>query len=241
MSFDVTTLALAKSYADQHGGGGGGASTAGDFIIKMTVEADDEGNFTVTSCDATFEQIETAVAAEKRVVMIATETTNNIVFELPIVQAYQGFSYYFSAFVYGSNIFSAIYKEGENETWEFSITNIEASDIAYSNKLLPNVNDVGYALDKLITKKISDAFEFIHLFDNEEYRLTNVTKLRMVYPTGDFECWMRLTFAASGDITVTMPAGTKYIGIAPDFANGDTWELSIKDGVVIAQRIGDGT
>ena len=29
MSFDVTTLALAKSYADQHGGGGGGgASTA---------------------------------------------------------------------------------------------------------------------------------------------------------------------------------------------------------------------
>ena len=28
MSFDVTTLALAKSYADQHGGSGGGASTA---------------------------------------------------------------------------------------------------------------------------------------------------------------------------------------------------------------------
>ena len=28
MSFDVTTLALAKSYTDQHGGGGGGASTA---------------------------------------------------------------------------------------------------------------------------------------------------------------------------------------------------------------------
>lgn len=28
MSFDVTTLAIAKSYTDQHGGGGGGASTA---------------------------------------------------------------------------------------------------------------------------------------------------------------------------------------------------------------------
>lgn len=28
MSFDVTTLALAKSYTNQHGGGGGGASTA---------------------------------------------------------------------------------------------------------------------------------------------------------------------------------------------------------------------
>lgn len=240
MSFDVTTLALAKSYADQHGGGGG-ASTAGDFIIKMTVETDDDGNFTVTSCDATFEQIETAVAAEKRVVMIATETTNGIVFELPIVQAYQGFAYYFGAFVYGRNIVSAVYKEEENETWEFSITGIEASDVAYSNNLLPNVNDVGYALDKLITKKISSAFEFIHLFDNEEYRLTDVTKLRIAYQTGDFECWMRLTFAASGDITVTLPTGTKYIGIAPDFANGDTWELSIKDGIVIAQRVDDGT
>lgn len=28
MSFDVTTLALAKSYTDQHGGSGGGTSTA---------------------------------------------------------------------------------------------------------------------------------------------------------------------------------------------------------------------
>ena len=240
MSFDVTTLALAKSYADQHSGGGG-ASTTDDFIIKMTVTSDDDGNFTVTSCDATFEQIETAVAAEKRVVMIATETTNNIVFELPIVQALQGFAYYFSTSVFGGNIFSAVYKEGENETWEFSITSIEASDIAYSNKSLPNVNDVGYALDKLITKKISDIFEFVALFDNEEYRLTDVTKLRIAYPTGDFECWMRLTFAANGDITVTLPTGTKYIGIAPDFANGETWELSFKDKVLVAQKVGDGT
>ena len=241
MSFDVTTLALAKSYTDQHGGGGGGASTTGDFIIKMTVKTDDDGNFTVTSCDATFEQIETAVAAEKRVVMIATETTNGIVFELPIVQALQSFAYYFGASVFGSNIFSAIYKEGENETWEFSITGIEAMDVIYSNNSLPDVNDVGYALDKLITKKINSAFEFIQLFDNEEYRLTDVTKLRIAYPTGDFECWIRLSFAASGDITVTLPIKTRYIGIAPDFKNGETWELSIKDGIVIAQRVGDGT
>lgn len=64
MSFDVTTLALAKSYADQHGSGGGGASTTGDFIIKMTVEANGD-YYTVTSCDATIEQIDAAAAAEK--------------------------------------------------------------------------------------------------------------------------------------------------------------------------------
>lgn len=217
---------------------GGGAS---DFIIKMTVAIDDDGNYTVTSCDATFEQVDAAVAAEKRVVIIATETTNNIVFELPIAQAYQGLAYYFGTFIYGRKIFSAIYKEEENETWEFSITDIEASDVTYSNNSLPYIYDVSDALDKLITKKINSAFEYIHLFDNEEYRLTDVTKLRIAYPTSDFECWIRLSFAASGDITVTLPTGAKYIGVAPDFKNGETWELSIKDGIVIAQKVGDGT
>ena len=81
----------------------------------------------------------------------------------------------------------------------------------------------------------------ITLADNTEYRLTDVTTLTLTYPTGNFECWMRLTFAASGNVTVTLPAGTKYIGTTPDFKNGETWEMSIKDGVVIAQKVGDGT
>ena len=81
----------------------------------------------------------------------------------------------------------------------------------------------------------------ITLADNTEYRLTDVTTLTLTYPTGNFECWMRLNFAASGDITVTLPAGTGYIGTAPDFHNGETWELSFKDKVLAAQKVGDGT
>ena len=81
----------------------------------------------------------------------------------------------------------------------------------------------------------------ITLADNTEYRLTDVTTLTLTYPTGDFECWMRLTFAESGTITVTLPAGTGYIGTAPDFKNGETWELSFKDKVLTAQKVGDGT
>ena len=81
----------------------------------------------------------------------------------------------------------------------------------------------------------------ITLADNTEYRLADVTTLTLTYPTGDFECWMRLSFAASGNATVTLPTGTKYIGTTPDFKNGETWEMSIKDGVVIAQKVGDGT
>ena len=52
---------------------------------------------------------------------------------------------------------------------------------------------------------------------------------------------MRLNFAASGDITVTLPAGTGYIGTAPDFKNGETWELSFKDKILAAQKVGEGT
>ena len=81
----------------------------------------------------------------------------------------------------------------------------------------------------------------ITLADNTEYRLTDVTTLTLTYPTGSFECWMRLSFVASGDITVTLPAGTGYIGTAPDFQNGETWELSFKDKILAAQKVGDGT
>ena len=152
MSFDVTTLALAKSYADQHGGGGGGASTAGDFIIKMTVEGHDDGNYyTVTSCDTTIEQIDAAVAAEKRVVLIATDTTTGMFWELPIVQADQGATYIFVAFTYSGYMMATVYKSGENEIWEFTNGGISAESINYYNSTQPDVETVMAALNKLFT------------------------------------------------------------------------------------------
>ena len=80
----------------------------------------------------------------------------------------------------------------------------------------------------------------ITLADNTEYRLTDVTPLNLSYPTSNFECWMRLTFAESGDITVTLPADTKYLGAIPNFKNGETWVLRFKDRVLTAQKVGDG-
>lgn len=80
----------------------------------------------------------------------------------------------------------------------------------------------------------------ITLADNTEYRLENVATLTLTYPMGNFECWLKLTFAASGSITVTLPTSTKYIGNAPNFASGETWELSFKDKVLAAQKVGEG-
>ena len=279
--------------------GGGGTS---DFIIRMTVEGDDNGNYTVISCDATVEQIDAAVSAEKRVVVIAS--VDGAVSELPMLQGIQGYSYYFGTFLSGQMITSLVEKIGGNTSkWHFLVTQIEAESVSYSNAALPNISTVSGALDELVTKSHTHANKDtldllsdlngklqyngsdvglkgdkgdkgdpgsdanvtkanvitalgytpeavstqvttgsnITLADNTEYRLADVTTLTLTYPTSDFECWMRLTFAASGDATVTLPTGTKYIGTTPDFKNGETWEMSIKDGVVIAQKVGDGT
>lgn len=95
---------------------------------------------------------------------------------------------------------------------------------------------------KAVTTKVSTGDSF-SMNDNTEYRLTNVTTLTLYAPHNrpHYECWFSLTFANSGTITVTLPTDMKYIGSAPDFNNGESWEMSIKDGVVIAQKIGDGT
>lgn len=224
------------TYDGQALGGG-----AGDFIIKMTVASDDDGKYTVASCDATVEQIDAAVAAEKRVILMVSD--NGIVFELPVIQGVQGNSYYFGTFLMGQVIASFVQNVGENESkWQFSMTSIEAGAVDYSNDALPNISTVEDALNELVPKSHTHATgSNITLADNTEYRLTDVTTLTLTYPTGNFECWMRLNFAASGNVTVTLPTGTKYIGTAPDFKNGETWELSFKDKILAAQKVGEGT
>lgn len=114
-----------------------------------------------------------------------------------------------------------------------------AEDVSYTNTQLPNVANVKTALDELVPKSHTHATGTnITLADNTEYRFTDVTTLTLTYPTSKFECWMRLTFAASGNITVTLPADTEYLGATPNFKNGETWELSFKDKVLAAKKVG---
>lgn len=149
MSFDVTTLALAKSYTDQHGGSGGGASTTGDFIIKMTVEGDGDYNYTVTSCDTTVEQIDAAVSAEKRAVVIAS--VDGSILELPMLQGIEGNAYYFGAFSGSQIITSFVEKIGNTSNWEFDMNQIQSEDVGYSNAALPSgITNVKTALDALV-------------------------------------------------------------------------------------------
>lgn len=139
------------TYDGQALGGGGGA---GDFIIKMTVEANGD-NYTVTSCDATVEQIDAAVAAERRVVVIASEV--GVFYELPMLQGTQGNTYYFGTFLDDRVSFSSVYKVENESKWEFSIGSIAAELVDYSNAALPNISTVAEALDELVAKSHSHA------------------------------------------------------------------------------------
>ena len=74
----------------------------------------------------------------------------------------------------------------------------------------------------------------ITLADNTDYvGVDNVQTLYINYPDGDFIASITFTIVdAPNEFTITLPE-SKYIGGAPTFANGETWELNIKNGVVV--------
>lgn len=73
----------------------------------------------------------------------------------------------------------------------------------------------------------------ITLADNTDYYLTNVSDLTITYPSGDFACWLHVQMASSGTVAVSLPSST-YVGTMPSFGMGETWEVSIRNGTVIA-------
>ena len=72
--------------------------------------------------------------------------------------------------------------------------------------------------------------------DNTEYRFSStVTSLTITFPSGNFDCWLKFTTGSS--ITVSLPASATYIGGVPTFDASKTYEMSIKDGVVLCAEV----
>lgn len=69
---------------------------------------------------------------------------------------------------------------------------------------------------------------------NTEYRMTNVSQLALTFPTGNFECWLRIETAETGTPQITFPQSARFLGQKPSFAAGRCYEISVKDGVCIA-------
>ena len=73
----------------------------------------------------------------------------------------------------------------------------------------------------------------IELCDNSEYTIDEVSNLSITYPEGNFICSLTFTTVSEGIIDIRLPDSSKFIGEELTFKNGETWELSIKNGVVV--------
>lgn len=83
---------------------------------------------------------------------------------------------------------------------------------------------------------VSDASANISLADNTEYRFsTSLTALTVVFPSGDFEAWLR--FTAGNGFALNMPSTVRYIGSVPTFSENSVYEMSIKDGVAVIVQV----
>ena len=250
--------------------GGGGSTESELFIVNVQAQSGADG-YTITSHNKTYEQIDAAYKAGKQVLIAFTVTNENNTFLIPLGIAtetdYEFLVFanaVFYVYVDNTDTWDSYVEPLEADSIKAKISadsSAQSSSLQtilnstvypavekaheHSNKSvldgLSDSNGVLYYNNKpIIAQKISEG-PYITLADNTEYRLTDVTTLKLSYPVGDFESWMRLNFAASGNVTVTLPTGTKYIGTAPDFKNGETWELSFKDKILAAQKVGDGT
>ena len=95
MSLDIMTLALAKSYTDQHGGSGGGENT---IYIPATVNMSGETLTIETS--VTFEQIDAAYkSGQEQILKLFVDDSGEGAYLLPLVTAVPGSSYYFETLV----------------------------------------------------------------------------------------------------------------------------------------------
>ena len=80
------------------------------------------------------------------------------------------------------------------------------------------------------------------MVNNTNYILKEVKTLSIAFPTTPLVPQNRIfiTFSAEGDISVTFPSNAQYAGEAPQFKNGETWEIFMVNKVIHAWKLGDG-
>jgi len=107
------------------------------------------------------------------------------------------------------------------------------SDNAVSNSAVAAAMNGKQSVPKSITLSSGGSYT---LADNTEYRGSGISSLTLLFPSGAFHSWLRFTTGSSAP-TITLPSTAKYVGRVPSFGASQTWELSVKDGVVIAQEV----
>ena len=156
MSFDVTTLALAKSYADQHSGGGDGEKEIFKFSVTVTeLEEPVGGESFKVEHTVTFAELDAAVKEGKTLIVLADR--GGVTYNLPLFYYVSGY-YCFYAMTGGTAMYVVVGQlgdEGETpkEVWQYIENNriINARDVYYHNSNNTSLDTAQKALDKLLT------------------------------------------------------------------------------------------
>lgn len=123
---------------------------------------------------------------------------------------------------------------GDVTTLETAVSNLTTTVNGKADST--TVNTALASKQDKVTVVTQSAPTSLTLADNREYYLTNVANLTITFPSGNFECWISIT--TSGSFTaINLPSTATYIGDAPVFAAGEKWEVSIKNGTVIAGKV----
>lgn len=160
MSFDVTTLALAKSYTDQHGGGGsGGGGEKEIFKIPVTVtelEEPADGEYFKVEHTVTLAELDAAVEEGKTPIVLADK--GGVTYTLPLLYYLPGVTYVFYFMIGGTAVYMSVLMSGDEgetpkEAWQYIEDNqiINAIDIYYNNSNNASLDSAQKALDKLLT------------------------------------------------------------------------------------------
>lgn len=134
-----------------------------------------------------------------------------------------------------------IYYAGSKEQWE-SIQGVNAEFSEPLKNATVHYNHgtatKEYVLENAQTKFVSFLNgETIEIGNNTIYEATEkITNLTVTYPEENFIGSIIFTLADEGNIAITLPE-SKYIGGVPTFANGETWELNIRNGIVVGGRV----
>ena len=194
------------------------------YVFGVTIDED----FTVHTV-ATEAEIMDAVF-ERRVDVIARVLYLGRTYLAPLIKYDGDEAFVFDMFDDSGHIQLRLEKESVTET-EYSYY----WRVNYIEVVTPS--DVANKADK--TERYSYySISHIELCDNSEYTIDEVSNLSITYPEGNFLCSLTFTTASSGVVEVKLPVGSKFIGEKLTFDNGETWELSIKNGVVVGGAVG---
>ena len=109
---------------------------------------------------------------------------------------------------------------------------------SYELKSICITGDVSSKQNTPVRLDIDNNNVFLPLYDNLDVTIIqDLVTLDVRYPDTDFIASLRFTIANQDYFDISFPSTTKYIGGVPDFKPGQTWELNIKNGVVVGGLI----